>query len=263
MGSGSPEESAPGCLQVEDLTVSYNRVPAVHHVSFALAPGSCAALLGPNGAGKTTLLKSIAGLLAVETGQIALGGVSLLRARGVGQRRLIAYVPQRESVDWDFPVTVRGLVEMGRYPALGPFRAFSQADHALVDEALALVQLEDFAERQIRQLSGGQQQRAFLARAWAQQSELYLLDEPFTGLDENARAAFRLALDRLQDAGKIVIASHHDLAEVPEIFNAAVLLNGELIAAGAVADVMQAGNLNTAYSTAVFSGHRTPVEHLG
>jgi ABC-type Mn2+/Zn2+ transport system ATPase subunit len=245
-------------LEVRDLTVSYNRVPAVHHVSFSLAPGACAALLGPNGAGKTTLLKAVAGLLGVETGSITLGGVSLLRARGIGQRRMIAYVPQRESVDWDFPITVRGLVEMGRYPDLGPFRPFRSIDHELVDEALALVQLEDFAERQIRQLSGGQQQRAFLARAWAQQSGLYLLDEPFTGLDRNARAAFQEALHRLRDTGKIVLASHHDLGEVPEIFNTAVLLNGELVEAGEVGSVLREENLRAAFSTAIFSGVQGP-----
>lgn len=232
-------------LELEDLTVSYNRIPAVHHLSVGFFAGSCVALLGPNGAGKTTLLKAIAGLLPAETGRIE-------RGRG---RSAIAYVPQRESVDWDFPITVRGLVEMGRYPTVGTWGRFAASDHAAVAEAIRICDLTDLAERQISALSGGQQQRAFLARAWAQQAEIYLLDEPFTGLDRNASAAFSAALHRLRDSGKLLIASHHDLKNVAEIFDHVLLLNGELVAFGTTADTFTTENLDRAYQTHIFSGH--------
>lgn len=234
-------------LELEDLTVSYNRIPAVHHLSVGFSAGSCVALLGPNGAGKTTLLKAIAGLLPIETGRI-------FRARGAA-RSAIAYVPQRESVDWDFPITVRGLVEMGRYPAVGMWGRFGAADREAVAEAIRICDLTDLADRQISALSGGQQQRAFLARAWAQQAEIYLLDEPFTGLDRNASASFSAALHRLRDSGKLLIASHHDLKNVAELFDHVLLLNGELVAFGATADTFTTDNLDRAYQTHVFSGH--------
>ncbi|MEI8293483.1 MAG: metal ABC transporter ATP-binding protein [bacterium] len=238
-------------LHLEDVTVSYNRIPAVHHLDATLCCGSCVALLGPNGAGKTTLLKAIAGLLPLETGRIAFRGHQLEGTSG----REIAYVPQREAVDWDFPITVRGLVEMGRYPALGKWRRFGAEDEAAVDEALHICDLEDLADRQISALSGGQQQRAFLARAWAQKADIYLLDEPFTGLDRNAVDAFAQALRRLREAGKLVMASHHDLKNVEELFDHILLLNGELVACGPTAEAFTKENLDRAYAVHVFSGH--------
>lgn len=246
---GTPGETGLG-LGVEDLTVSYQRIPAVHHVSFRVGPGCCVALVGPNGAGKTTLLKAIGGLLPLETGRVVLPG-------GRGRSRVPAYVPQREHVDWDFPITVRGLVEMGRYPALGAWGFFGSKDRGIVQESLRMMNLEELADRQIKKLSGGQQQRAFLARAWAQQSGVYLLDEPFNGLDANARKSFREALHKLREAGRIVLASHHDLEEVPEIFDHVVILNGEAIAAGPVGEVFTAENLARAYETGVYSGEKT------
>ncbi len=243
-----------GQLLLRDVTVSYNRVPAVHHVSFHLDPMSCAGLIGPNGAGKTTLLKAVGGLLSLETGEIFFGGSSLKMGTSAGMRETIAYVPQRESVDWDFPITVRGLVEMGRYPALGAFGKFSEHDEEIVQESLSLVDLEEYAERQIKQLSGGQQQRAFLARAWAQQSQIYLLDEPFTGLDTNAKTALRAIMEKLRLSGKILICSHHDTSEVPALFSHVLFLNGELIASGPTSSVFTEENLEAAYSTPVFSG---------
>jgi len=250
----SGEDLSAGLLRVRDVTVSYNRIPAIHHVDFQLMRGQCAGLLGPNGAGKTTLLKAICGLLPLETGEICFDNFRLGKLR-TGKKGIIAYVPQRESVDWDFPITVRGLVEMGRYAGLGAWGKFGSNDEAIVDEALALVELTDFADRQIKKLSGGQQQRAFLARAWAQQSEIYLLDEPFTGLDAPAKEAFHQALNRMRDEGKILLVSHHDLKEVPELFDQVVLLNGELVVAGATAEVFTQENLEKAYSVGVFSGH--------
>jgi ABC-type Mn2+/Zn2+ transport system ATPase subunit len=238
-------------LHLEDVTVSYNRIPAVHHLNATLSCGSCVALLGPNGAGKTTLLKAIAGLLPLETGRIEFRGHQLESTSG----REIAYVPQREAVDWDFPITVRGLVEMGRYPALGKWRRFGAEDEAAVEEALHICDLEDLADRQISALSGGQQQRAFLARAWAQKADIYLLDEPFTGLDRNAVEAFAQAMRRLREAGKLIMASHHDLKSVEALFDHILLLNGELVACGPTAEAFTKDNLDRAYAVHVFSGH--------
>lgn len=251
----SGEDLATGLLSVRDVTVSYNRIPAIHHIGFQLSRGQSAGLVGPNGAGKTTLLKAIAGLLPLETGEISFENFRLGKARA-GRKGIIAYVPQRESVDWDFPITVRGLVEMGRYAGLGAWGRFGSDDEVIVEEALAMVELTDFADRQIKKLSGGQQQRAFLARAWAQQSEIYLLDEPFAGLDAPAKESFHQALNRLRGEGKILLVSHHDLKEVPDLFDQVVLLNGELVVAGATAEVFTKENLDRAYSVGVFSGHQ-------
>lgn len=239
-------------LVVSDLTVSFNRIPAIHHISLQLRCTSCVGLLGPNGAGKTTLLKAIAGLLPIETGSISFKGHSVIGSHHPGKS--IAYVPQREAVDWDFPITVRGLVEMGRYPALGLWKPFGRADREIVSQALHLMDLEDYADRQISALSGGQQQRAFLARAWTQQSDIYLLDEPCTGLDQNARKSFMDVLHRLRDEGKLIIASHHELGDVPKLFDQIVLLNGELVAAGETAPEFTKETIDRAFQTKVFSG---------
>ena len=236
-------------LIIEDLTVSYHRIPAVHHLSARLDTGSCTGLLGPNGAGKTTLLKALAGLLPIETGRIQFKGRKI--ADG-----LITYVPQREAVDWDFPITVRGLAEMGRYSALGTWKPFGYRDDDVVEEALHVAELAAFADRQIKALSGGQQQRAFLARAWAQEAEIYLLDEPFGGLDKNSAAAFAKAIQRLRESGKLVIVSHHNLADAAKLFDHIIILNGELVAFGKTAETLTEQNIDRAYSTRIFSGHR-------
>ncbi len=238
-------------LSIKDLTVSYQRVPALHHINLELRCGSCIGLIGPNGAGKTTFLKALAGLVSFETGSIMFeghGGVA-------GADRGIAYLPQRSVVDWDFPLTVRGLVEMGRFPALGGWRRFGKEDDRIVNEALAATHLEDLAARQISALSGGQQQRAFLARAWAQQAHIYLLDEPFTGLDRNAQAHLGELLRRLSaKEGKLVIVSHHDLKTVPDLFDQVIFLNGELVAFGDVAEVFTPERVAETFSTEIFTG---------
>jgi ABC-type Mn2+/Zn2+ transport system ATPase subunit len=239
-----------GHLLIEDLTVSYHRIPAVHHLSAQLRSSSCIGLLGPNGAGKTTLLKALAGLLPIETGRIRFNGST------IADGRLITYVPQREAVDWDFPITVRGLAEMGRYSVLGMWKPFGARDEAIVNEALRMAELEAFADRQIKALSGGQQHRAFLARAWAQEAEIYLLDEPFGGLDKNASAAFAKAIHRLRESDKLVIVSHHNLADASELFDHILLLNGELVAFGATAQTLTRQNIDRAFSTKIFSGHK-------
>ncbi|PTY01133.1 manganese ABC transporter ATP-binding protein [Verrucomicrobia bacterium LW23] len=236
-------------LELEDLTVSYNRVPALHHVSLQLRCGSCVGLLGPNGAGKTTLIKAIAGLVPLETGRIRLHGHEV-RASA----RTVAYLPQRGGVDWDFPLTVRGLVEMGRYPALGLFGRFTEEDHRIVDDALRVMRLSDYADRHINALSGGQQQRAFLARSWAQQAHVYLLDEPFNGLDKTAQKDLTDALHRLAADHKLVIVSHHHLETVPDIFDHVVMLNGELVVAGKTSEVFTPERVAETFSIEVFSG---------
>lgn len=238
-------------LILKDLTVSYARVPAIHHLNLELECGHCIGLLGPNGAGKTTLLKAIAGLVEIESGKILLGHHDHTHDNS-GQG--IAYLPQRELIDWDFPITVRGMVQMGRFPALGALKSFTEEDRRIVDESLRITRLTDLADRHINALSGGQQQRAFLARAYAQRAHVYLLDEPFTALDQNAQRDLRDILKTMTAEGKLLIISHHDLKSVPELFDHVLLLNGDLVAYGKVADVFTEENIARAYLTQVFTG---------
>jgi len=190
-------------LEIKDLTVSYKRVPAVHHVSLELRCGSCVGLLGPNGAGKTSLFKALVGLVPLETGSMSFHGHSKSLAASE-----IAYLPQRTTVDWDFPITVRGMVEMGRYQVLGWRKRFREEDRRAVDKALEAMELEDLGDRQISALSGGQQQRAFLARALAQEAHVFLLDEPFSGLDKPAQDLLAGAIRRLAKAGNLLVVSN-------------------------------------------------------
>ena len=246
-------------LEIKDLTVAYHRVPAVHHVSLDLRCGHCIALLGPNGAGKTTFFKALVGLVPKETGEIVFGGHGK-----VGADTDIAYLPQRSVIDWDFPITVRGMVEMGRYMRIGKWGSFGKADAAAVDLALRTMELADLATRQISALSGGQQQRAFLARSLAQEAHVFLLDEPFTGLDKTAQDLLAQAIRKLVAAGNLVIASHHDLKSVPEIFDQVIFLNGELIAFGDSEEAFNEENIARTYRTQVFSAahaHRHAASH--
>ncbi len=236
-------------LEIDNITVSYGRVPVLHHLQLSLSCGQCVGLIGPNGAGKTTFLKAIAGLVPLETGSISLHGERLKKSF-----RKVSYLPQRESIDWDFPITVRGLVEMGRFPEMGLWKSFSAEDAKIVEEALRALNLIDLADRQIKALSGGQQQKVFLARCWAQRAHVYLLDEPFNGLDKNAQEDLSAALRLLAREGKLIIASHHNLKTVPELFDQVVLLNGELIAAGAVSDVFRPDLIERTFVTQIFTG---------
>ncbi|MBE7211816.1 MAG: metal ABC transporter ATP-binding protein [Gluconacetobacter diazotrophicus] len=241
-------------LDIRDLTVSYRGVPALHHVNLTLHCGRCVGLLGPNGAGKSTLLKSVAGLVSTETGSVHFDA----SAHGDSAAdRSIAYLPQRSLVDWDFPLTVRGLVEMGRYPALGSFTRYGAHDAQVVERAIDATQLRDLADRQISALSGGQQQRAFLARAVAQGAHVYLLDEPFTGLDRDAQASLSELMRALAERdGKLVVVSHHDLRTVEDLFDDVIFLNGELVAYGPVEATFTPENIARTYKTRVFTGTR-------
>lgn len=239
---GANTDHAPHRLEVEDLTVSYREVLALEQVSFATECGRCVALIGPNGAGKSTLLKTLAGILKAQAGRVRWRGAPLTKAH-----RELAYLPQRSEVDWQFPITVRGLVEMGRYPNLGWWRPFRRHDDEIVRRALAAMKLEDLADRQISALSGGQQQRTFIARALAQESHVLLLDEPFTGLDRPAEESLRALLRDLAAEGRLIIASHHDLDTVPEIFDEVLLLRRQAIAFGPVATAFTPETLARAY----------------
>lgn len=216
-------------LVIAGVSVAYRHILALDKVEMATSCGNRVALIGPNGAGKSTLLKAIAGLVPKSAGEILWRGTSVEK-----WSREFAYLPQREEIDWSFPITVRGLVEMGRYPQTGWWRKFSDEDTAAVDAALESLNLGYLQDRQIRELSGGQQQRAFLARALAQEAHVLLLDEPFTGLDRNAALLLGELLERLAGEGRLVIASHHDMATVSSLFDQVLVLNTRQVVFGSV-----------------------------
>jgi manganese/iron transport system ATP-binding protein/manganese/zinc/iron transport system ATP- binding protein len=236
-------------LVIKDLTVAYRRVPAVHHLNLVLSCGHRVGLLGPNGAGKTSLFKALVGLVPLATGSVNFGGHGKTPAAAE-----IAYLPQRSAVDWDFPVTVRGLVEMGRYQRLSWWRPFAQEDARAVEDALSTIGLNDLADRQISALSGGQQQRAFIARSLAQNAHVFLLDEPFAGLDRPAQDLLGDTIRRLAEKGNLVIAAHHDLKTVPELFDQVIFLNRKLIGFGDTTETFTEENIAGTFDTPVLSG---------
>jgi manganese/zinc/iron transport system ATP- binding protein len=229
-------------LDVHNLTVTYRGKPALWNVDFGLEPGKLTAIVGPNGAGKSTLLKAVLGLVPITGGEVRVFGrpVETVRKR-------IAYVPQRESVDWDFPVTVHDVVLMGRYPSFGLFGRPNADDRARAAQAIADAGLSGFEERQISRLSGGQQQRVFLARALAQDADLFIMDEPFAGVDAATEASILQVLKNLQKNGKSVLVVHHDLQTVASYFDAVLMLNLTRIAFGPVKEVFSAENLQKTY----------------
>jgi len=236
-------------LMVENLRVRYRDVDALQDVSFATSCGACVALIGPNGAGKSTLLKAVAGLLPIAAGRILWRGTKVAR-----WSREIAYLPQRENVDWHFPITVRGVVRMGRYPQTGWWRPLSPTDETAIERAIGLMGLADLGNRQISQLSGGQQQRVFLARALAQEAHVLLLDEPFTGLDRNSKSGLAATLRQLTAEGRLVIAAHHDMDNVRDIYDEVLLLHRRAIAFGPVAEVFTAAGLEATFGVLPASG---------
>jgi manganese/zinc/iron transport system ATP- binding protein len=234
-------ETAPA-VEVTDLTVAYGEKPVLWDVDLEVQPGVLMAIVGPNGAGKTTLIRAILGMLKPAAGQALVYGRPYEE-----QRRRVAYVPQRGSVDWDFPTSVLDVVLMGRYGRLGWVRRPGAADKAAARKALEQVGMAELSGRQISQLSGGQQQRVFLARALVQEADVYFMDEPFQGVDATTELAIVELLRTLRSGGKTVIAVHHDLQTVPEYFDQVTLLNVRRIASGPVEEVFTEENLRRTY----------------
>lgn len=247
-------------LEFHDLTVSYDRKPVLFGVDAVIPQQSLCGIIGPNGAGKSTLIKAVMGLLPVQGGWTQVFGGPLEKCR---QR--VAYVPQRSSVDWDFPVNVQDVVLMGRYGRLGMLRRPGEKDRAIAAEALEKVQMSSYAGRQISQLSGGQQQRVFLARALAQEADLYLMDEPFTGVDAATERAIVTLLQDIRSRGGTIVAVHHDLTTAPSYFDHLLLLNMRLIASGTTEEVFTQELLQKTYggrltvlSEMAFKGIKNP-----
>ena len=229
-------------VSVKDLTLAYNDKPVLWDIDLNIPQGVLLAIVGPNGAGKTTLLKAILGLL-----KPAAGKVEIFNRPFKSQLRRIGYVPQRGSVDWDFPTNALDVVMMGTYGQLGWFRRPGRMQRDLALDALDRVGMKDFADRQISQLSGGQQQRVFLARALVQDADIYFMDEPFVGVDATTEKAIITLLKDLRAQGKTVVVIHHDLQTLADYFDWAFLMNVRQIALGPVEDVITNENLRLAY----------------
>ncbi|TCK59863.1 metal ABC transporter ATP-binding protein [Seleniivibrio woodruffii] len=219
--------NAEYAIQVRNLTVSYGPKPALLDVSFMIQKGELVGIIGPNGAGKSTLMKAMLGFVRRDIGDVYVFGKPVEQTRGA-----IAYVPQRGTVDWDYPVTVEDVAMMGRYGHLKWWRNPSKADREIVDSALEMVRMSDFKKRQIGQLSGGQQQRVFMARALAQGAQILLLDEPFAGVDAATESAILDVLAEAKKAGITLVVVHHDLATASEYFDKLLLVKQRLYAAG-------------------------------
>ena len=245
---------AAPALAVQGLSVQYGAQPALEDISFALPAGQLVGIIGPNGAGKTTLLKAILGLVPRAAGSVAVGGQALAR-RG----RQIAYVPQRDAINWRFPATVADVVLMGRYGRLGWFRRPGPADRAIAQECLAQVGMAAFAARPIAQLSGGQQQRVFLARALAQEPDVLLLDEPISGVDAPTQESILALLAELARAGKTLLITTHDLRCNMEFFDGLLALNRRLVALGPAAQVLTPATLARTYGTQIVLADGTEV----
>lgn len=229
-------------LSVRDLTVAWYRKPVIWDVGFDVLPGQLVGVVGPNGAGKSTLLKAIMDLVPKASGRIEIFGQSYKRSR-----HRVGYVPQRESVDWDFPISVLDVVTMGLYGKIGWCMPVRRRHRAAAMDALERVGIGELAGRQISQLSGGQQQRTFLARALVQDADLYLMDEPFAAVDAATEKAIVQILREMKQAGRTAIVIHHDLHTVPEYFDSVVLLNMRVVATGPTETVFTRENLEKTY----------------
>lgn len=229
-------------IEVRHLHVSYYGDEVVRNVSFSFDNGNIIGIIGPNGAGKSTLMKAILGLISKDKGEVSFRGKPIKQVR-----KKIAYVPQRNNIDWDFPIIVRDTVLLGTYPGLKLFHRPGKAERTLAQNCLQQVGMEDFGNRQIGELSGGQQQRVFLARALAQQADYFFLDEPFVGIDAASEKTMINILKDLRDAGKTVFVVHHDLSTIEDYFDELVLINKELIESGPVQKVFKPELMNKAY----------------
>ena len=242
------DATAPG-LAVSDITVAYrNGTTAIKHASFTIPRGSITALVGVNGSGKSTLFKAIMGFVPLAGGSVDILGVP---GRQALKRNLVAYVPQSEDVDWNFPVLVEDVVMMGRYGHMGLLRRPKPVDHQMVTSALERVDLVPFRHRQIGELSGGQKKRVFLARALAQQSEVILLDEPFTGVDVKTEDSIVALLRTLRDEGKVMLVSTHNLGSVPEFCDRTVLVKGTVLASGPTSEIFTRERLEETFGGAL------------
>lgn len=237
---------APGAsISVRDLSVTYgNGFTAMRNASFELDPGTICALVGVNGSGKSTIFKAIMGFVQPSSGEVRLCGLPVEEAL---KRNIVAYVPQSEDVDWNFPVLVETVVMMGRYGHMNMLRMPSRADRYKVDEALERVGMSAYRSRQIGELSGGQKKRVFLARALAQEGRIILLDEPFTGIDVKTESAIIGLLRELRASGHLMLVSTHNLGSVPDFCDQVVLLNKKVLAAGPTSEVFTQANLERAF----------------
>ena len=238
--NAKPETPVP--LEIHDLTVAYHKRPVLWGVDVEVPAGQLVGVIGPNGAGKSTLIKAAMGLLPVSSGWVKVFGQPVK-----DNLRRVGYVPQRESVDWDFPVSVMDVVLMGRYGHLGLFKRPRKEDREVARECLEKVKLVPYADRQISNLSGGQQQRVFLARALAQESDLYFMDEPFAGVDAATEAAIVTILQELKDQGKTLLVVHHDLPTAKTYFDSLLLLNMRVVAFGPTEEVFNYDLLQSTY----------------
>ena len=236
------DHSPDSPLSIHDMTVAYHRKPVLWDVDLDVPPGKLVGIVGPNGAGKSTLIKAVMDLIPRTSGRVRIFGEPYRK-----QRHRVGYVPQRESVDWDFPVSALDVVTMGRYGRIGWFKPVLRRHREIARHALERVGIADLAHRQISQLSGGQQQRTFLARALVQEADLYLMDEPFAAVDAATEKAIVRLLQDLRSAGKTCLVVHHDLQTVPEYFDHLILLNMRVVAHGPTVEVFTQENLHKTY----------------
>lgn len=229
-------------LEIHDLTVAFDRKPVLWNIDLTIPQGKFVGIVGPNGAGKSTLIKAVMGILPLSSGYVKIFDQPLDEVR-----EKVSYVPQRESVDWDFPASVLDVVLMGRYARLGLFKRPRKADKDVAMDCLKKVGMEGFINRQISQLSGGQQQRTFLARALAQQADLYFMDEPFAGVDAATEKAIVTLLREMTSQNKTVIVVHHDLQSVSQYFDWVLMLNTRLVASGPTETTFTSQNLESTY----------------
>lgn len=229
-------------ITVKNLTVTYNRKPAIKGINLSISSGKIIGIIGPNGAGKSTLIKGILGFLPNDTGEVRIFGEPV---QDVMKR--ISYIPQKEQFDWDFPINVYDVVIMGRYPYLSLFGRPGKNDNEITIKSLEKLEMLKYKDTQIRNLSGGQQQRIFLARALAQQSDIYFMDEPFVGVDAKTEAAIFKLIKELKEEGKTILIVHHDLSRVKDYFDELILINQTLIAAGPTEKVFTKENIEKTY----------------
>jgi len=230
-------------LEIKQLSVMYDGTKAIEDISLSVPNGKLVGIVGPNGAGKSTFIKTVLGLVPKASGSISIEGEPLKK-----KQKQVAYVPQRNNIDWDFPILVKDAVLLGTYPKLKLFQFPSKAERKLAEDCLETVGMLDFKNRQIGELSGGQQQRVFVARALAQEANIFFLDEPFVGIDAKSEQMIIAILKNLRDQGKAIFIVHHDLSKVTQYFDEVILMNKKLIASGPTKEVMTQENMAEAFS---------------